>query len=160
MNITPRVRRILTWVGYPALYLVLFCLFAYWTFPYDRLKSRIESGFNATQTGADASRLQIGEATWSWRFPGVVLSDINLIPPPAKSAEPGAEAAPPQQTLHAVQVYATVSPLSLLFGTVSLTFRVNRASVIVPRSASRKKFILPFGCSSAKYASGAIGTRV
>ncbi len=124
MNITPRVRRILTWVGYPALYLVLFCLFAYWTFPYDRLKSRIESGFNASQTGADASRLQIGEATWSWRFPGVVLSDINLIPPPAKSAEPGAEAAPPKQTLHAEQVYATVSPLSLLFGTTDVSYGV------------------------------------
>lgn len=124
MNITPRVRRILTWVGYPTLYLVLFCLFAYWTFPYDRLKGRIESGFNASQTGADASRLQIGEATWSWKFPGVVLSDINLIPPVAKAAEPGGEAPPAKQTLHAEEVYARVSPLSFLFGTTDVSYGV------------------------------------
>lgn len=124
MNVSPRVRRVLTWVGYPTLYLVLFCLFAYWTFPYDRLKGRLEAGFNAAQTGADASRLQIGEATWSWKFPGVVLSDINLIPPTTKP-EPGSEPAPPKQTLHADEVYARVAPLSLLFGTTNVSYGVD-----------------------------------
>ncbi len=49
MTIPPKVRRILTWVGYPVAYLVLFATFAYCTFPYDRLKHRLETGFNAAQ---------------------------------------------------------------------------------------------------------------
>lgn len=125
MNLTPRVRRILTWVGYPSLYLALFCLFAYWTFPYERLKGRLESGFNASQQSTpDASRLQIGEATWSWRFPGVVLSDLNLIPPAAAKIAEGAEAPPPRATLHAEEVYARISPLSLLFGSTDISYSV------------------------------------
>ncbi len=125
MTLTPRLRRVLTWVGYPTLYLCLFGLFAYWTFPYERLKQRIESGFNASQqSSADPSRLQIGEATWSWRFPGVVLSDINLIPPASKAVE-GGETPPPRQTLHAEEISARVAPLSLLFGTTDVSYTVN-----------------------------------
>lgn len=125
MNLTPRVRRILTWVGYPTLYFCLFCLFAYWTFPYERLKERLESGYNASQqASAEPSRLQIGGATWSWRFPGVVLSDVNLIPPPAKTIE-GGEAPPARQTLHAEKISARIAPLSLLFGTTDVSYDVD-----------------------------------
>jgi type II secretion system protein N len=125
MNITPRVRRILAWVGYPTLYLVLFCLFAYWTFPYDRLKQRIEAGFNASQqTSAAPARLEIGNATWSWKFPGIVLSDIELIPSVPKVAD-GGETPPPRRTIHAEEISARVSPLSLLFGSTEVTYKVN-----------------------------------
>lgn len=125
MNITPRIRRILTWVGYPVLYVFLFCMFAYWTFPYDRLKQRIEAGFNASQqTSPEASRLQIGSASWSWKFPGVVLSDIDLIPPAAKTVEADGETPPPRQTVHAEHVSARIAPLSLLFGSTDVSYSV------------------------------------
>lgn len=125
MNISPKVRRLLTWVGYPTAYVFMFGAFAYCSFPYDRLKQRLESGFNAAQqTSPDASRLQIGDATWSWRFPGVVLEDINLIPPLAKTLTSG-EAPAELPTIHADRVFARIAPLSALFGTTDVAYDVD-----------------------------------
>lgn len=125
MNITPRTKKVLAWVGYPMLYVSLFVLFAYWTFPYERLKQRLEVGFNASQQGnPEPSRLQIGEATWSWRFPGLVLSDLAIIGPDPKPGAEG-EPAPQARQLRAAEVYARVAPLSLLFGTTAVTYAVD-----------------------------------
>jgi type II secretion system protein N len=125
MIVSPKVRRILMWIGYPTAYLVMFGAFAYCTFPYDRLKQRLEAGFNATQqTSPDASRLQIGEATWSWRFPGVVLKDIDLIPALAQAVT-GGDAPAERPTIHADRVFARVAPLSMLFGTTDVTYDVD-----------------------------------
>lgn len=125
MNVSPKVRRILTWVGYPTAYLFMFGAFSYCSFPYDRLKQRLETGFNAAQqTSPDASRLQIGGATWSWRFPGVVLEDINLIPPLATTVSNG-EAKAQLPTIHADRVFARIAPLSALFGTTDVAYDVD-----------------------------------
>lgn len=119
------MKRILAWTGYPLLYLGLFILFAYWTFPYDRLKERLEVGFNASQQDSpEPSRLEIAEATWSWRFPGLVLSDIAIIGPEPKPTTEG-EPLPARREVRAAEVYARVAPLPLLFGTTDVTYAVD-----------------------------------
>jgi type II secretion system protein N len=124
MIISPKVRQVVKWVGYPTAYLAMFGMFAYCSFPYGRLKQRLEAGFNAAQqTSPDASRLQIGEATWSWNFPGVVLEDIDLIPPLVAATASGE--APERPTVHADKVSARIAPLSMLFGTTDVTYDVD-----------------------------------
>jgi type II secretion system protein N len=117
------------WLAYPALYLVLFVVFAYVTFPYERLRQRLISAYNATQIGkASPNRMQIGDLTWSWRFPGVVLSDVELIGPKPKPVpqKPGAQekpAKPPtRSTIHVGEIYATVSLWSALTGSADVEF--------------------------------------
>lgn len=125
MMISRKVRRILIWMAYPSAYLALFCVFAYCTFPYDRLKQRLEAGFNAAQQSSpEASHLQIDEATWSWRFPGVVLKGITLIPPVASALTSG-ETPVERPAIQAEQVYARIAPLSMLFGTTDVTYDID-----------------------------------
>jgi type II secretion system protein N len=124
VNLPPRIKRWLPWVYMPIGYVMLFCIFAYWAFPYERLKQRIIVGYNQTQAGSsEPKRMEIGDVTWAWRFPGVVLSDVELIGPKPKPAEDGAEAAP-QHKVHVDQVYARIAPLSLLFGNTVVNFTI------------------------------------
>jgi type II secretion system protein N len=120
----PKVRKVLKWVGYPTLYLMLLVLFGYWTFPYERLEQRIVAGYEKSQAGKpDPKRLVIGDVTWSWRFPGIVLSDVEIIgpkpPPPAEG-----EKAEKQSTISIDQVYAGVSPFGVLFGDLDVDFEI------------------------------------
>lgn len=121
MNLNLRAKQILLWVGYPLGYVALFCIFAYVAFPYERLKERIVIGYNAAQASStDPNRMSIGDATWSWRFPGVVLSDIELVGPKPEAGEPGQ--VPSRRRIHVQEAYARVSPLAFLFGTTRLAF--------------------------------------
>lgn len=121
----PRLRKILFWISLPVGYLMLFCVFAYWTFPYERLKQRIIVGYNETQsTSAEPKRMEIGDVTWAWRFPGVVLRDVELIGPKPKPPTDGSEPAP-QSRIHVDSVYARVAPLSLLFGSTRVNFAID-----------------------------------
>lgn len=121
----PRVRKVLKWVGYPTLYFFLLLLFAYWTFPYERLQQRIISGYAASQEGRpDAKRLVIGDTTWSWRFPGIVLSDVELVGPKPEPAAEG-EKAPKQSTIFVEEVYAGVALWPALFGDLDVDFDIS-----------------------------------
>ncbi len=121
MKLDHRVKRALMWVGYPLGYILLFCIFAYVAFPYERLKERIVIGYNATQASStDPNRMSIGDATWSWRFPGIVLSDIELVGPKPEADQ--ADQAPARRRIQVDEVYARISPLSFLFGTTRLKF--------------------------------------
>ncbi len=124
LKLPPKVKKWLPWVFVPVGYLVCFSVFAYWAFPYDRLEQRIVMGYNSSQKGSsEPKRMVIGDLTWSWRFPGVVMTDVELIgpkpPPPADGSEP-----PPRQHIHIDEVYAGVSPLAMLFGTTAVQFDV------------------------------------
>lgn len=120
----PRLRIVLKWVGYPALYLFFFCAFAYWSFPYDRLKQRIIAGYNATQADKPMpKRMVIGDVTWSWRFPGIVLSDVELIGPKPEPPADGKKA-PPRETVYVEEFYAGIAPFSALTGDVDLDFDI------------------------------------
>src|SRR5207244_5054204 len=77
---TPRVRQILKWVGYVAFYLVSLLVFAYLTFPYNRLGDRIVQEFNGKQTGPKPMRLKLGDVSSYW-LGGVEAEDITLTSP-------------------------------------------------------------------------------
>jgi type II secretion system protein N len=68
--------------------------------------------------------MEIGEVTWAWRFPGVVMTDVDLIGPKPSAPADGSEP-PPRQHIHVDEVFARVSPLSLLFGTTQVDFAID-----------------------------------
>ena len=124
MTIPPKLKKWLPWIYVPVGYVVLFCMFAYGTFPYERLKQRIIVGYNNSQQGSpEPKRMEIGDVTWAWRFPGIVLSDVSLIgPKPVIKA--GAEQAE-RSVIDIDEVYARVAPMSFLFGTTRVSFAID-----------------------------------
>jgi type II secretion system protein N len=121
-KLSPRAQKILKAVGYGAFYWAALVLFAYLTFPYERLKDRVIQEFNARQTGPDAMRLELDSVSSYW-FSGVEADGIRLISPP-KPPAPGADstAIPKPSVLSIDSAHARVSILPLLFGSVRLNF--------------------------------------
>ena len=84
---TPRVRQILKWAGYVGFYLFSLLVFAYLTFPYNRLGDRIVQEFNAKQAGPKPMRLKTRSSAslrvppGAWRAPGEV-SAMLISPSP------------------------------------------------------------------------------
>jgi len=119
--VNAKAKRILTWVGYVAFYLFALFIFAYLTFPYDRLRSRIQSEFNRSQTGPNPLTLRIGHLGSYW-FSGIEAEDVDLIsPPPLPVAGEDAKPAKPR-VMRIDSLHARVSMLRLLFGTVHVNF--------------------------------------
>ncbi len=116
-----KYKRILVWVGYGAFYLLALVLFGYWTFPFDRLRTRIQNQFNASQTGPNPLTLRLGHLSSYW-FSGIQADDVDLISPP--SAAPVEDAATPAKpkVMRIASVHARVSILRLLFGTTHVNF--------------------------------------
>jgi type II secretion system protein N len=77
----------------------------------------------AQQENPNPGHIEIGKVTWSWRFPGVVVKDVDLYgPKPAPAAE--GEKTPQQHHARIEDAYVGVSLLSYLFGTTHLSFQV------------------------------------
>ena len=115
-------KRILKYVGFVAFYLFALIFFAYLTFPYDRLRARIQSEFNASQTGPSPLTLRLGHLSSYW-FSGIRADDLDLISPPSTvgtSEDPGKPAKP--KVMRIDTVHARVSLLRLLFGTMHVNF--------------------------------------
>jgi type II secretion system protein N len=110
----------LKWVGYVLAYLLAFVLFAYISFPYERLRQYVVSVYNSTQTPASQNRLEIDSLTWSWRFPGIVAEGVRLVVPPPPTPE--ADKPAPPQYLEAKEVYVSASALALLTGAREASF--------------------------------------
>jgi type II secretion system protein N len=118
-----RVRVILKWAGYVAAYLFAFAIFFYLTFPYEQLKERIISGYNASQTGPSPDRMEIDSLSWSWRFPGIVAKGVRLIgASPAMASAPTGDEKPAANVMSIERVSARISPLLLIFGTKQVSF--------------------------------------
>lgn len=142
IKLTPRVRKILTYVGYGAFYWLCLVVFFYMTFPYERLRDRVIREFNARQTGPDALKLELDEIS-GYFLSGIEADGIRLVSPP-KPAVPGAEVAAPVPVpvpapsasgsaavaakgpaagvLTIDSAHARVSLLPLLFGSVRVNF--------------------------------------
>jgi len=116
---TPRMRQILKWAGYVAFYLFSLLVFAYLTFPYNRLADRIVQEFNAKQAGPKPMRLKLGDMSSYW-FNGVEAENITLTSPPGDPDEQGKPGKP--KVLKIDSAHASVSLLRLLFGSVHLSF--------------------------------------
>ena len=124
MNIPPQVKKWIPWVCVPVGYVILFCIFAYGAFPYDRLKQRIVVGYNNSQQGSPKpKRMEIGDVTWAWRFPGIVLTDVSLIGPKPTPSKDDEEAV--RSVIEIEEIYARVAPLSFLFGTTNVSFAID-----------------------------------
>jgi type II secretion system protein N len=115
---TPRLRQILKWVGYVAFYLFALLVFAYLTFPYNRLGDRIVQEFNAKQTGPKPMRLKLGDMSSYW-LNGVEAENITLTSPgePDESGKPT-----PPKVLKIDSAHASVSLLRLLIGSLRISF--------------------------------------
>jgi type II secretion system protein N len=115
---TPRVRQILKWAGYAAFYLFSLLVFAYLTFPYNRLGDRIVQEFNSKQAGPKPMRLKLGDMSSYW-FGGVEAENITLTSPgePDETGKPGKP-----KVLKIDSAHASISFLRLLFGTVRISF--------------------------------------
>jgi len=110
----------LKWVGYVLAYLLAFVLFAYVSFPYERLRTYVVSVYNSAQTPPSQNRLEIDSLTWSWRFPGIVAEGVRLVVP--SPPVPDAEKPSPPQYLEAKEVYVSASALGLLTGAREASF--------------------------------------
>ena len=119
-TLSARKLKYIKWVGYGFAYLLAFVLFAYISFPYERLRQYVVSTYNATQTAASQNRLEIDSLTWSWRFPGLVAEGVRLVVPPPPAAE-GEKPAPPRY-LEANEVFFSASTLALLSGAREASF--------------------------------------
>lgn len=118
---TPKQKQILKYVGYAAFYLFALILFAFITFPFDRLRARIQSEFNASQTGPNPLTLRLGHLSSYW-FSGIRAEEVDLISPP-NPAPPEDPAKPNKPKVMRIDtVHARVSLLRLLFGTMHVNF--------------------------------------
>jgi len=119
----PRLRRGLELAAYAAFYLLALLVFAYVTFPYERLRDRIVQEFNQRQTGPDALRLELDELDSYW-LSGVEAEGIRLISPP-KPAVPGTEPSAVNEKPSVMMIdsaHARVGIFGLLFGSMNLSF--------------------------------------
>jgi type II secretion system protein N len=113
-----RLKRIAPKVGYPLFYLFALVVFLSWTFPYDKLKERIVTTFNAQQrTSSAPTELQIEELDSSW-LTGVKAKGVKLISP---SADP--TKAPTEIKID--EARARISLLGLLVGNKDVSFRID-----------------------------------
>lgn len=112
MKIPERTRTILRRaVGYPLYFLVCFVGFAYCTFPYDRVRDRIEQEVERAIPGSD---LEIVSLAPSW-LTGVELEGVSL-------TLPGASPEERPTAVSLTTASARFGVIDALFGTTSLSF--------------------------------------
>ena len=140
---TPRLRKTLTYAGYPAFYVLALLVFADLTFPNDKLARFIEAEFNSRQVLGSGVRLDVDHASLYW-LSGVELEGVRLIrehkeqaeasdakpsdskkPPKAaasskKPAPPKTPDAPPAPDIE--HAHVGISLLRWLVGTQHVTF--------------------------------------
>jgi type II secretion system protein N len=116
--VNPRVLRIARYVGYPLFYLFALLVFVGLTFPFERLKNRIVSEFNARPSAERPLRLEIDELSGYW-LTGLEAEGVRLVSPPPPE-EDAKTAKPKIVTLDEVHVRASV--LRLLVGIVRASF--------------------------------------
>ena len=110
-------QRVLAWSAYAAFFWTCFAVFAYQTFPYDRLRDFLLQKVNAQKGGraeAGTYRLQIGSLQ-PWWFTGVRLTDVSVTRP---SETPGT--APIRLAADRVTIRPSLVPL--LAGRMDLNY--------------------------------------
>lgn len=125
--------RVIKWVGYPLFAVVVFVLAFFFTFPYERLKERVEGFVNA---GSDKYDLSIGELGPSLLF-GITARDVVLRVkaddnkgPAVQTTAAGAQGAGAQESgprYHRVvleEASASVGIFALIGGNADVSFDV------------------------------------
>jgi type II secretion system protein N len=115
-----KLRRWAPRLGYPVFYLFCLILFFSWTFPYEKLKDRIVTQFNAQQRNSpNPQELQIEELD-SYFLTGVKAKNVKIISPSADPSKPATE----------IKLDSASARLSILsyvfgFGTKDISFRID-----------------------------------
>jgi type II secretion system protein N len=104
--------------GYPVFYLFCLVVFLSWTFPYEKLRDRIVTTFNAQQRNVShPQELQIDDLDSSF-LTGVKAKGVRLISPPV-------EAGKSPSILTIDEARARISLLGLLVGNKDVSFRID-----------------------------------
>jgi type II secretion system protein N len=104
-------------VGYPLFYMTCLCVFAVLTFPYDKLKQRVVSGFNAQpRPGNVQEELQIDEMSGYW-LSGVRVKGVRWMTASGEAGKPASKIVVEEATVR----YAI---LSALVGNTDVSFDV------------------------------------
>jgi type II secretion system protein N len=119
-KLSPRAQKVVRFVGYGVFYWTALAIFAYLTFPYDRVRDRIVAEFNARQVGPDALKLEI-DSLGSYWLSGVEAKGVRLISPPKPVTDVSAPA-PKPSVLSIESAHGRVGLLPLLIGSVRLSF--------------------------------------
>ncbi|MET0593492.1 MAG: type II secretion system protein GspN [Polyangiaceae bacterium] len=121
INVTlpPRLKRVLIASAYPAFYLFCLFIFAYFTFPYDRLKERVLVEFEASNKPGKGppQHLEI-ESLGPYWLSGVSAKGVRIVTP----RTPGPEGELPPSKLAIDEAHVRVSLFQLLIGRVTLWF--------------------------------------
>jgi type II secretion system protein N len=118
--VNPRLKRALIWLGYGAGYFFALLIFAYLTFPYDRLKERLVGEFNARQTGPTPARLELDDLGSYW-FSGIEAEGVRLITPVPPPSDASKKAEKPK-VMSIDEAHARLSLLNLLIGRRVMNF--------------------------------------
>ncbi|HMR76457.1 MAG TPA: type II secretion system protein GspN [Polyangiaceae bacterium] len=114
----PRLKKILIGASYPLFYLTVFVLFCVATFPYERLKDRVEAEFNARQPAGTGTRLAIEDMS-GYFISGIEADNVTMTTP-QPADEDGKAVEPKVVTIE--HVHARVSLLRLIAGTTHVNF--------------------------------------
>lgn len=109
---SPRLRRWLIGASYPLVYVVAALLFVLFTFPFERLKERVETEFAARQ-GPEGYRLKIGELDLYW-LSGLEARDVRLFAAPKKEAAPAEPSPTPAPSGSAAAKPSRAAPMVAL----------------------------------------------
>ena len=114
---SPKLKRVLKWVGYPVIYIFLLLLFVRATLPFESARSLIQSRVNAalTDTGMYVS---IGELGGYW-LTGLEFRDVTITETLDATEEGGA---PRKFESRIDQLQGSVSLFSLLGGNIAMSF--------------------------------------
>ncbi len=113
IKLSPKMRRTLALSGYPLFYLFCLFLFAYWTFPYERLKERLLVELETQRgTNPNAQHVEIDSLGPYW-FSGISAKGLRLITP----KPPGTEGDTAPSKLSFDEAHVRVSLLPLLTST-------------------------------------------
>ncbi|HQP35736.1 MAG TPA: type II secretion system protein GspN [Polyangiaceae bacterium] len=133
---TPRMKKLLLWVGYPAFYLFCFFVFAYLTFPFEHLRDRIVVEFAKDQQKTGGTmRLEIEKLTSYW-LSGIDARGVRLISPAPPVGADGVKKPAPEIEIE--RLTARVSMLPLLIGRVTVNVTASAMGGTIEASTSKK----------------------
>ncbi len=127
-NTPPWLKKAGKWIGYPFFFLFWFVLFAYWTFPYERVRDVIVQEVENPRGPGDRRdpsgyQLEIVDLSPSW-FTGVEATGVRVIKLPEEE-----EDRPMDVTFESLQ--ARIGLLALLTGSTSVSYEARVAGGVI-----------------------------
>ncbi|AKV01304.1 General secretion pathway protein N [Labilithrix luteola] len=113
-----RLRRFLPYLVYPLFYVFCLAIFLVWTFPYETLKERLVTTFNAQQRNTSSPQELSIESLESWWITGVKATGVKLSAPSSDPSKPASE-------IKVDEARARASVLSFLIGNKDVSFSVD-----------------------------------